>query len=46
MHKKKELKGIQGELNRKFWGKKSLKPKGKALKKAEMDKEKAEEEED
>lgn len=30
--------GIQGMINKKFWGKKSLKPKGKALKKEEIEK--------
>ena len=39
-------KGVQGMLNKKFWGKKSLKKKGKALKKAKLEKEEAEESED
>lgn len=38
--------GIQGMMNKKFWGKRSLKPKGKALKKAKIEKELATEEED
>lgn len=33
--------GIQGMLNKKFFGKKSLKPKGKAAKKDKIEKEKA-----
>lgn len=31
--------GVQGMLNKAFWGKKKLKPKGKALKKAVVEKE-------
>lgn len=30
--------GVQGMLNRRFWGKKSLKPRGKALAKAKLEK--------
>lgn len=30
--------GVQGMVNRKFFGKKSLKPKGKSLAKAKMEK--------
>jgi len=38
--------GIQGFMNKKFFGKKSLKKKGKALKKAKFEKKEAEETED
>jgi len=30
--------GVQGMLNKRFWGKKVLKPKGKALKKEQIEK--------
>jgi len=33
--------GVQGMLNKAFWGKKSLKPTGKALQKAKVEKARA-----
>ena len=48
MHTKDKMpvKGLEAMMNRKFWGKKSLKKKGKAMKKAIQDKEEADEGED